>query len=60
MNNENKIEEQTVTLIASGYEWVCPDEECEHFNREIEITDTVTCRKCSKTYNVDEAYHAHS
>lgn len=33
---------ESVDLIASGYEWVCPH--CDKLNREIEITQTVTCR----------------
>ncbi len=33
---------EQVNLIASGYEWICP--ECERFNTEIEVTETVICK----------------
>ena len=29
--------DETVDVIASGYEWTCP--KCEHFNTEIEYTE---------------------
>jgi hypothetical protein len=32
----------TVDLIASGYEWICPH--CDKLNHEIEATETVMCR----------------
>ena len=47
---------QTVELIASGYEWECP--ECEFLNKEIEITLTVTCEHCQEKFEVD-VYGAH-
>lgn len=46
----------TVDLIASGYEWICPN--CDAFHHLIEATDKVTCDSCHKTYEVDEVYHA--
>lgn len=57
MERERNMDE--VELIAAGYEWYCPDEECECFNREIEITETVVCDGCGKTFKVSDAYHAH-
>ena len=56
MTTTNPIPEESVDLIASGYEWTCP--ECELLNHEIEITETVECHKCKKRYLVDEADHA--
>jgi len=46
-----------VDLIASGYEWICPD--CEHYQRIIAITETVTCEKCGEKFTVDEIHHAY-
>ena len=54
---------ETVELIASGYEWICPfcyDEgnpDCTQ--HEIEITDTVTCRTCDEVFRTDEIHHAY-
>jgi len=48
---------ESVELIASGYEWECP--ECEWLNLEIEITEIVTCTKCNKRFKVDNFYHAY-
>lgn len=45
-----------VDLIASGYEWECPN--CEKFNREIETSEQVKCTKCKRTFNVSGTYHA--
>jgi len=49
-------EEKTVTLIASGYEFICPH--CETFNRVIETAEKVTCGECGHTFAVDECIHA--
>jgi hypothetical protein len=48
--------DEEVELIASGYEWDCPH--CEHFNREIEVTLTVTCGKCRHEFRVQDYHHA--
>ena len=45
-----------VEVIASGYEWTCPN--CEHFNSEIEVTETVTCSDCGEVFEVNEYHHA--
>lgn len=47
---------KSVELIASGYEWTCP--ECEAFNREIELTEMVECPECGEKFQVGEYYHA--
>ena len=52
-----KKSSQSVDLIASGYEWCCPC--CEHFNREIELSETVRCRKCRRLFIVGDATHAY-
>ena len=50
-------ESATVDLIAGGYEWTCP--ECDHDNKEIEITETVTCASCDHEFQVGDIHHAH-
>ena len=50
-------EKQVVDLIASGYEWVCPM--CDKFNREIEITEKVSCVNCGDTFTVGDFEHAY-
>ena len=48
---------EKVDLIASGYEWVCPA--CEHHNKEMEITNEVTCAACATTFEAGDAEHAY-
>lgn len=40
-----------VDIIASGYEWICPD--CETLNREIEINETVKCVCCDAEFETN-------
>ena len=47
-----------VDIIASGYEWICPD--CETLNREIEITEIVKCACCDAEFETDLPEHAYS
>jgi len=47
---------QTVELIASGYEWVCLS--CDRLNHEIELSEEVTCRECGSKYEVIDFHHA--
>ena len=48
----------TVQLIASGYEWFCPP--CDHVNKVIEITESVTCELCGREYRTDaDTLHAY-
>lgn len=49
-------EAETVDLVASGYEWICPN--CDHFNHEIEANAEVTCRECGRTYETNPPEHA--
>ena len=48
---------QEIIMIASGYEWDCP--ECGEFNTEIETKEKVLCRACGRKFIVNEVYHAH-
>jgi uncharacterized protein (DUF983 family) len=50
-----KTEVKEVELIASGYEWTCP--ECEELKTEIEIKETVECKECGKQFSVADYYH---
>ena len=50
------VTDETIDLVASGYEWECPF--CATLNEEIETRSTVVCRKCNRQYDVDEAFHA--
>ena len=47
---------EEVELIASGYEWVCPN--CDTYVEEIEILKFVLCPECEKEFGVFEYYHA--
>lgn len=51
-------EMEQVDLIASGYEWVCPN--CELLNKEIEIphSERVECNNCGEKYEVSGHFHA--
>jgi uncharacterized protein (DUF983 family) len=48
---------EEVDLIASGYEWTCPN--CDELNHEIEITETVCCKDCKQKYSTGETHHAY-
>ena len=48
-----------IQMIASGYEWICPDPDCGEFNKEIEVTEKVTCSHCKKEYLVADVRHAY-
>jgi len=48
---------QSVELIASGYEWVCP--KCGMLNHEIEVTPIVICPFCQERCEVAEYHHAY-
>jgi hypothetical protein len=54
-----EAEKQSVDVIASGYEWVCP-EPCGHYNREIAFSVEVTCGKCGKTFEANPPNHAYA
>ena len=47
---------ESVELIASGYEWSCPD--CDMENHEIEVTEKVVCSGCKKEFDVSDYNHA--
>lgn len=57
LTDEQDYEEPVeVDLIASGYEWVCPKCDCE--NREIEVSESVTCDECESVWQVADYNHA--
>lgn len=59
MNTQQDTDKlESVDLIASGYEWTCPN--CERLNREIEVTERVTCGECGSQYATDAPEHAYS
>ena len=54
---------ESVDLIASGYEWICPN--CDNLNKEIEIPkyqtpprDEVMCDKCYNMFKINDVQHA--
>jgi len=51
------VEDNSVDLFASGYEWECP--ECEELNHEIEYKEEVTCCACVKAYEANPPEHAY-
>lgn len=50
-------EEESIEMIASGYEWACP--RCQELNHEIEVADRVECRHCRKSFPVSDYFHAY-
>lgn len=48
---------EEVDIIASGYDWICPN--CDEMNHEIEITEMVCCKDCKQKYRTNEAHHAY-
>jgi len=56
MNTKAKIR-KTVELIASGYEWTCP--QCGDFQREIEAKAKVRCGKCNTEFATEPPKHAY-
>jgi len=51
------LDDNSVDLIASGYEWECP--ECEELHREIEYREQVACCACGKVYETNPPEHAY-
>lgn len=49
-----------VDVIASGYEWVCPDGDCNTLNEIIEFprNPVVQCSECGKKVELDIPEHA--
>jgi hypothetical protein len=59
-NDEDDIEEEednSVDLIASGYDWECPN--CGNWAHTIEITEKVKCDTCSNEFKVHNFEHAY-
>jgi len=53
---QSVVTDESVSLIAAGYEWECPN--CTVLNREIEVTANVECPVCHRVYRTDNADHA--
>ena len=53
---KDKWKEQTVDLIAAGYEWICPN--CDKNNSEIEVVEKVLCNECQLEFKVTDYDHA--
>ena len=52
-----KVKEiKTVDIIASGYEWICP--ECGADHDEIEWMTIVTCSNCNTEFQTNPPEHA--
>lgn len=49
------IVRESISLIASGYDWHCPY--CGADNHVIESASEVTCVRCKRTHGVDSAEH---
>lgn len=48
--------ENTIIMVASGYDWVCPT--CKAKNHEIETVLDVECENCGAEFEVWEWVHA--
>lgn len=48
---------KSVDIIASGYEWICPD--CNNLNYEIEVIEKVTCAGCGHIFETNPPEHAY-
>jgi hypothetical protein len=48
---------KSVDMIAIGYEWICPN--CEEYNKEIKITEKVSCTSCNEVCKTNPPEHAH-
>ena len=46
-----------VTVVASGYEWICP--KCETLNAEIEWSENLQCSMCEEVFEADPPVHVY-
>ena len=53
---QDEWENQTVELVAAGYEWNCPA--CGEENKEIEIVRIAQCKACDRKFKVEDYEHA--
>jgi hypothetical protein len=51
-------EPESVDIIASGYEWNCPKDECGALNHEVEVKDWVVCLSCGRGFTTNPPNHA--
>lgn len=54
---KKKKSDEIVDVIASGYEWTCP--QCEHLNLEIEVKEEVECTECKTKFDTNPPAHAY-
>lgn len=49
----------TLDLVASGYEWLCP--QCDEIQHEdiVPEADDLTCQNCGANYKKGNISHAH-
>lgn len=50
-------ETQYVDMVASGYDWWCP--ECEADNHEHHSMEEVECEYCGRIFTVNDLEHAY-
>jgi len=48
---------ERVDVVASGYEWICPNEDCEQFNTHYEWNSKVICATCKREYETNPPEH---
>lgn len=56
MIGDEDFDDDEIELIASGYDWICPN--CDEMNHIIEVNEKVTCTNCKKEFEVYDYYHA--
>ena len=57
MPNDVEQSETAVALVASTYEWQCPECDLTRYTDEYDAK-AVYCQRCSKLYPVKGVYHA--
>lgn len=59
-DDDEEAPKQTVDVIASGYEWVCPRPDCETHNKEIAFSVELTCSGCGREFEGNPPNHAYA
>ena len=47
---------ERIDIIASKYEWVCPN--CDSYHEEIEYKEKIACVVCGRTFRTNPPEHA--
>lgn len=58
-DGEHQEQLETVDIIASGYEWICPRDNTFHAITEYPKTGMVQCESCGETFCTDIPEHAY-